>query len=303
MYLQHFGLQEFPFRLTPDTSYFYCHRSQAEAIDVLLIALAAGEGFLKITGEVGTGKTMLCRKLLGILDGKPCVTAYIPDPFLSPIELRLAIASELGIDLKKAGGQHQLMHQITLKLIALRKQGNSVVLLIDEAQSMPIETLETLRLITNLETEKDKLIQIVLFGQPELDELLNQKEIRQLKQRISFSYRLAPMDMHSIRQYIQHRLGVAGCHRDSVFSRSGLALITKASRGIPRLVNVLSHKALIMAYGQGKTRVSKRQILAAIRDTEDTQTFMPTSYWRISALIGLAFAAALLVAMDIGRIL
>jgi len=299
MYLQHFGMQEFPFRLTPDTSFFYCHQSQAEAMNVLMVALTAGEGFLKITGEVGTGKTMLCRKLLNLLEEQGYVTAYIPDPFLSPSELRQALATELHMRPTKTDNQHKLMLRISKKLIGIRAKGKPVVLLIDEAQSMPLETLETLRLITNLETEKDKLLQIVLFGQPELDELLKQKEIRQLRQRISFSYYLKPMDKQTITQYIQHRLHVAGYAQNALFNAASLALITKASRGIPRLVNLLSHKALLTAYGKGEHHIGKRQIMAAIRDTEDTQFFEQ----KLSILwipVTLLLFAALIAALNIG---
>jgi MSHA biogenesis protein MshM len=171
MYLQHFGLTEFPFGLTPDTQFYFDLPSQSEALNVLLIALQNGEGFIKITGDVGTGKTMLCRKLLKELHS-PFVSAYIPNPHLTAAGLRMNIADELGISYARNAGQNIMLQKINKYLLVAAANNQKPVLIIDEAQAMPIETLEALRLLTNLETEKQKLLQIVLFGQPELDQLL-----------------------------------------------------------------------------------------------------------------------------------
>ena len=194
MYLQHFALREFPFSITPDTSFFFSSSGSQEALNTLLVAARMGEGFIKITGEVGTGKTLLCRKLIMSLGGDFRV-AYIPNPYLEPIALFMEVASELGVevDLRSKPNQHQLLKMLTDKLLELAREGKRVVICLDEAQAMPIETLEALRLLTNLETEKRKLLQVIIFGQPELEAKLNHPSIRQLKQRITFHYHLTPL--------------------------------------------------------------------------------------------------------------
>lgn len=270
MYQNYFGLTEAPFSITPDTSYFYSHGHYSEALNTLLVALRAGEGFIKVTGEVGTGKTLLCRKLLNTIE-KRFVTAYIPNPMLTPYGLQSAVADELGLDMSRHYGHHQLLKMITDRLIDLTIDGKDVVLCIDEAQAMPVETMEALRLLTNLETEKKKLLQVVLFGQPELDELLNEKNVRQLKQRITFSYLLKPIDREGMELYLTHRLGIAGYQGGNLFEMKAMRSLFKASRGIPRLINILSHKSMMSAYGQGTKYVDNDNMRAAIRDTEDAQ--------------------------------
>ena len=270
MYQEYFGLTESPFSITPDTSYFYAHGHYSEALNTLLIALRSGEGFIKVTGEVGTGKTMLCRKLLNTVEDR-FVTAYIPNPMLTPYGLQSALADELGLDMSRHYGHHQLLKMITNQLLELTADGKSVVLCIDESQAMPIETMEALRLLTNLETEKQKLLQVILFGQPELDEHLNKKEVRQLKQRITFSYHLKPIDREGMEDYLTHRLGVAGYKGGNLFETHAMSSLFKASRGIPRLINILSHKSMMSAYGQGTKYVDNRNMRAAIKDTEDAQ--------------------------------
>ena len=182
-YLRHFGLREAPFGITPDTSFFFPCRSTQQALNTLLISLANGEGFIKITGEVGTGKTLLCRKFLATLDAS-WVSAYIPNPNLEPRTLLLAVAEELGVQVDAGVEQHHLLKTITLRLLDLARDGKRVVLCMDESQAMPLDTLECLRLLTNVETEKRKLLQVVLFGQPELDRRLASDSVRQLRQRM-----------------------------------------------------------------------------------------------------------------------
>ena len=236
----------------------------------MLVALRAGEGFIKVTGEVGTGKTMLCRKLLNTIEAR-FVTAYIPNPMLTPYGLQSAVADELGLDMSRHYGHHQLLKMISNRLLEITAEGKSVVLCIDEAQAMPVETMEALRLLTNLETEKQKLLHVILFGQPELDERLNDKDVRQLKQRITFSYKLKPIDRKGMELYLTHRLGVAGYKGGNLFEVSAMGRLFKASRGIPRLINILSHKSMMSAYGQGTKYVDSKNMRAAIRDTEDAQ--------------------------------
>lgn len=269
MYLAFYGLQESPFSITPDTSFFYAYQSHREALDVLLVALRSGEGFLKVTGEVGTGKTLLCRKLLDTL-GEDFVTAWIPNPQMSADELRLAVLEELGVadDALVSATPHTLLKHLSRCLIDLHAKGKRVVLLIDEAQALPEEALEAVRLLTNLETRKRKLLQVVLLGQPELDETLERTSIRQLKQRITFAYRLKPLDRASVADYVAHRLSRAGYNGPALFSPGAISRIAEASGGIPRLINVLAHKSLMVAYGKGQRRIEAAHVKAAVADTE-----------------------------------
>jgi MSHA biogenesis protein MshM len=266
MYKAHFGLKEVPFGITPDTSFFFTSPHSQEALDTLLIAARNGEGFIKITGEVGTGKTLLCRKFMATLDDD-FVTAYIPNPYLEPRTLMMALADELEIVLEKDVDQHQLLKSITQRLMELAAQDKKVLLCLDEAQAIPVESLEALRLLTNLETEKRKLLQIVLFGQPELNRNLALESIRQLAQRITFHYHLGPLTRDDMEYYISHRLRIAGFTGARLFSRGAINKLYGASGGIPRLVNILAHKSLMLAYGQGKQQVSRGHVGDAARDT------------------------------------
>jgi MSHA biogenesis protein MshM len=290
VYLYHFGLQELPFNLTPDTEFFCELPAYHEAMNVLRVALEAGEGFIKVIGEVGTGKTMLCRNLLNYLDGR-AHCAFLPNPYLSPNELRFALASELKIRVTKNIDQYQLTQKIQNKIIKLHEKGMPVVVLVDEAQALPRETLEALRLFTNLETEKKKLLQVVLLGQPELDRRLKEPDLRQLRQRISFSSELKPLDQDSIRIYVNHRLRAAGMPMErlsngELFDVTAIKKLTSLSRGIPRLVNILAHKALMLAYGRGEYKVTGKHIQLAGKDTDDVQP----NYWVAGLLIALCFA-------------
>ena len=272
MYLYHFGIKELPFTLTPNTNYFFGLPSHKEAIQVLLTAIKTGEGFIKVTGEVGTGKTLICRKLLNELPAH-FMAAYIPNPYLTPTELRRAVASELNVVLTDHTDQQEFTQRIQQRLIHIHQENKGVVLIIDEAQALPIESIEALRLITNLETESRKLLQVVLFGQPELNDKLSLPELRQLKQRITFSYNLQLMDGDQVYQYVKHRMKVAGYSGSDLFDRQCCSLLFKASKGTPRIVNVLCHKALMLAYGEGLQKISPSQVKLAIKDTEAaTQT-------------------------------
>ncbi|MCP1728094.1 MSHA biogenesis protein MshM [Natronospira proteinivora] len=267
LYLSHFGLKEFPFSLTPDTGFYYDSRPHQEALNVLLVALRSGEGFLKVTGEVGLGKTLLCRMLLDALK-EEAVTAYIPNPHLSPASMRLSLARELGLNPDQDLSQEQLLQVIQDRLMALAGEEKPVVLVLDEAQQLPEATLEAVRLLTNLETEKRKLIQVVLFGQPELEERLARPSVRQLRQRITFSYRLLPLDRDTVEDYVRHRLRVAGYRGAPLFTRPARRALFRRSEGTPRLVNVLAHKALMAAWGEGSDQVEGRHVRRAADDTE-----------------------------------
>jgi MSHA biogenesis protein MshM len=266
MYAAHFGLREAPFGITPDTSFFFGSPGSQEALNTLLVAARNGEGFIKITGEVGTGKTLLCRKFMATL-GQGFVTAYIPNPYLEPRTLMLALADELEIVLDKDVDQHRLLKSIMDRLLQLAGQGRRVLLCLDEAQAIPVESLEALRLLTNLETEKRKLLQIVLFGQPELNRKLELESIRQLAQRITFHYHLGPLSRDDLDFYVAHRLRVAGFAGARLFSSGAIAGLYKASGGVPRLVNVLAHKSLMLCYGEGGHGITRAHVKAAAKDT------------------------------------
>jgi MSHA biogenesis protein MshM len=268
MYLEHFKFNELPFGLTPNLG-FFCHlKGHQEALNVLLFSLRSGEGFIKIVGEVGSGKTLLCRKLLDSLDDH-YVTAYIPNPDLSPLELRKAVACELGIELDFVQNQHELLISINRKLLELHQADKRVVVIIDEAQALSLESLEAVRLLTNLETEKSKLLQVVLFGQPELDQHLSQPRLRQLKQRITFSYYLPMLSREDVDTYIFHRLITAGHNSGALFAKKARKILYRASKGVPRVINVLCHKALLLAYGSGQSTVTSQMMKMAIRDNDN----------------------------------
>ncbi|MCG6965475.1 MAG: AAA family ATPase [Chromatiaceae bacterium] len=269
MYLEFFNLSEAPFSLTPDTAFYYSNPSHQEALNTLLVALQMGEGFIKVTGEVGTGKTLLCRKLLRELaaDGR-FVTAYIPNPALTATALRFALADELGIRYHRNLGQQRVMQLIAERLVEEKAAGRGVVLIVDEAQALPEDCLEAVRLLTNLETEKSKLLQVVLFGQPELDEHLARPSARQLRQRITFTYTLTPMDSGAVSGYLMHRMGVAGYRGPRLFPAPIARRIARSCHGIPRLVNIVAHKCLLAAYGEGRAAITRRHLERAIADTE-----------------------------------
>lgn len=273
-YLKHFGLRELPFGITPDTSYFFASRSIQEALNTLLVAVSNGEGFIKITGEVGTGKTLLCRKFLSIVATR-WVSAYIPNPNLEPRGLLLALAEELGFS-GESVEPHRLTKDLMQRLLDIARQGKRVVLCMDETQAMPLATLETVRLLTNLETEKRKLMQVVLFGQPELDRNLSSESVRQLRQRITFQYTLKALDRKEVADYVAHRLAIGGYPGQRLFATGALKELHAASGGVPRLVNILAHKSLLLVFGEGGHEVERRHVQAAV---EDTPAANARSWW------------------------
>jgi len=299
MYTEQYGLQQLPFGITPDTHFFFAHSSYQEALNTLLIAARSGEGFLKVVGEVGTGKTLLCRKFLNQLETESFVTAFIPNPYLEPMTLLLAVADELGVTYPENPNQHLLLKALTEFLIATHADGKRVVLCLDEAQAMPTESLEALRLLTNLETESRKLLQVVLFGQPELDIRLDEPSIRQLKQRITFSSNLGTLNAQDVEYYLAHRLGIAGYRGARLFARDAVRRLHRASRGVPRLINILAHKALMAGFGEGARYITDRYIKLAILDTESARARSVAArrrWLRVGALLtALAASAGALV--------
>ena len=294
MYLEHFGLSEYPFGITPDTSFFFSANRYQEALNTLLVAARTGEGFIKITGEVGTGKTLLCRKFMTSL-GDEFKIAYIPNPNLEPQALLMALAEELGMQVDPMVGQHHLIKSINQALVEYSAQDRRVLVCLDEAQAMPLETMEALRLLTNLETEKRKLLQVVIFGQPELDAKLDHESIRQLKQRITFDYRLDALNRDELHYYLNHRLAVAGYKGGRMFSPSALWLMRSKTQGVPRVVNILAHKALMAAFGKGRRMVQFGDVIAASEDTGSTRGGLKR--------IWVMAAAALLLAAGVGYLL
>lgn len=271
MYQEHFNLSENPFHLTPDTHFFFKAKPYQEALETILYSLNQDEGFIKITGPVGSGKTTLCRQLLTQLD-EDYLVAYIPNPALQADDLYKMIVYELTgepINAKDTFEIHKLLNQT---LLDCAKKNERVVLVIDEAQTMPDDTLEAVRLLTNLETEKMKLLQVVLFGQEELDEKLNTPRFRQLRERIVFSYYLRPLNKDELKLYVQHRLSEASKQYQELFSKKALKKVHKASRGLPRMINILCHKSLIAAYSQGKRFVERKHVAKAIVDTFEKNT-------------------------------
>jgi MSHA biogenesis protein MshM len=286
MYLRHFSLRELPFSITPDPAFFYPHEGAQAALNTLLIALRSGEGFLKIVGEVGCGKTLLCRQLLGNLQDE-FVTAYIPNPDMGPDDLLMALARELDIELVAPLSRHQVLSSLQEGLLRHAEAGRPVLVCIDEAQATRMATLESLRLLSNLETEKRKLLQIVLFGQPELDEILARPQIRQLLQRITFSEYLGGMRPERVGPYLAHRLAVAaedGLTDIRVFEPAAAASLALYSRGVPRLVNVLAHKCLLLAFGENTHRVLVRHVELAAVDTPGVQMPRPRWWHRLPGL-------------------
>ncbi|HKJ88691.1 MAG TPA: AAA family ATPase [Gammaproteobacteria bacterium] len=269
MYREFFGLDSEPFALTPDTEFFFNDRIRQEALNTLIYGVRSGEGFIKVVGEVGTGKTTLCRQFLQAIRDE-ARTAYILDPVLRGDDLVRNLAQELGID-PEGPTQTQLVEAIKALMLETWEEGRPVVLVLDEAQALPLETLEQLRLLSNLETEKAKLLRIVLMGQPELDVRLREPTIRQLRQRIVYNYHLVPLSKGDLVGYLDHRLRVAGYNGGQVFRAGAVQGLYRGSGGILRLVNILAHKSLLAAYGDGDPQVRRRHVRAAIRDTESAR--------------------------------
>ena len=296
MYQAHFGLTQKPFGLTPNTAFYCDHPSHRQALNTLLLALRTGEGFIKLTGEIGLGKTMLCRQLLRSLENEQpaFAIAYLPDPLLDAAGLRRAVAREFGLSVPHGENSHDLMQRLQHHLIELHQREQRPVIIVDEAQGLPETAMEALRLLTNLETEQEKLLQVVLIGQPELDQRLNSISLRQLRQRIAFSCQLQPLTVEQVREYIDHRLAVAGHSQPGLFGKAATRLIHRASGGVPRLVNLLAHKAMINAYGLGDHVIGRRHVRAALADHDQTAPHSPSRAWRsAAAAVVLATASAL----------
>jgi general secretion pathway protein A len=263
MYAVHYGFREKPFALSPDPRYLFLSASHREVLGHLVYGIEQGEGFMAISGEVGTGKTTLCRTLLARL-GSSCEIAFLFNPTLGPTDLIKAINAELGLS-TFGDSRAELLDVLNTFLLDRHAEGRRVLVIIDEAQNLPVETLEQLRLLSNLETHTAKLLQIVLIGQPELDAKLDAPELRQLRQRISVWWRLGPLEPDETRMYVEHRLRVAGVSQP-IFSRSALALVHRQARGVPRLVNLLCDRALLRGYAEGLQQIGRGTVRAVVRE-------------------------------------
>lgn len=266
IYLEHFGFREAPFRITPHTEFFFAGANRGETLEALIYAITSGEGIVKVVGEVGSGKTMLCRVLMERLPDS-VETIYLVVPSLSRDEMLAVVAGDLGIDTQGANTT-KVIRALQTKLIEIHEQGKQVVALIDEAHAMPMETLEEIRLLSNLETSQHKLMQIVLFGQPELDQHLAQPHMRQLKERITHSFNLLPLPARDIKDYLGFRLRAAGYKGPDLFSKEALALISEASEGLTRRINIYADKTLLAAYAEGTHTITADHARAAINDTQ-----------------------------------
>ena len=266
MYLNHFGLTEAPYRITPHTDFFFEGANRGATLEALLYAITHDEGIVKVTGEVGSGKTMLCRVLMERLPAQ-VETIYLANPSLARDEIMLAILDDL--DVPNAGERSSLiLRSLQERLVTLYAEGRRVVVLIDEAHAMPVETLEEIRLLSNLESKRHKLLQIVLFGQQELDEVLGTPQMRQLKERVIHSFRLEPLVRSDIGTYLMFRMRLAGYKGPDIFSDGAVRLITDASEGLTRRVNILADKALLAAFADGGYQVLPKHVNAAIGDSE-----------------------------------
>ena len=266
LYLEHFGLAEPPFRITPHTDFFFDGADRGATLDALLYAILHDEGIVKVSGEVGSGKTMLCRVLMERLPDH-VETVYLANPSLERDEILHAIADDLRVEFSQTRITVAL-RELLQRLIALYAEGRRVVILIDEAHAMPEDTLEQVRLLSNLESNRHKLLQIVLFGQPELDATLDKPSMRQLKDRITHSFRMRPLSEADVGKYLSFRMRAAGFRGPDVFSPQAVIMIAKAGSGLTRRINILADKALLAAFTDGAHSVSVKQARAAIRDSE-----------------------------------
>jgi MSHA biogenesis protein MshM len=265
-YLAHFGLKEHPFTLTPNTNQYFPTEKHTEIIQSILFGIARNTGILKVVGDVGTGKTMLCRLLLRKLVGSNDAVAYLNAPQVDPESIVTLVCAEFGIE---TGSRSQMLQGLNTFLLEQHALGRNAVLIVDEAQALGSAGLEAVRLLSNLETERNKLLQIVLFGQSELDELLQQPNLRQVIQRIGFSFNTGPLSMAEAVHYISHRVRTSRIDGIDfpIFSDGAMQRLAEAASFVPRVINILADKSLLVGYGDGAIQVSEKHVRAAITDT------------------------------------
>lgn len=297
MYLQYFGLTEAPFSITPDPAFVYLSAAHRDALAHLMYGVGQGGsgGFVQLTGEVGTGKTTLCRCLLEQVPDD-CRVALVLNPLMTPGELLATICEELGVDVSGMGGSNKgMVDALNAFLLRQHAEGNRVVVVIDEAQNLSPEALEQVRLLTNLETSKDKLLQMVLLGQPELRQLLQRQNLRQLAQRITARYHLSPLSYDETSAYVRHRIKVAGAARNP-FRKSALRALYQRSGGVPRLINIIADRALTAAYAAEAGQVSARMVNAAADEVQPSEQRVRSNRWPLAVAAGIALLAVALAA-------
>lgn len=295
LYLDHFGLDEPPFRITPHTDFFFDGADRGTTLEGLLYAILHDEGIVKVSGEVGSGKTMLCRVLMERLPEQVEIV-YLANPSLSRSEILHAIADDLDLDFPQDRISVAL-RDLEEHLIDIYADGRRVVILIDEAHAMPEETLEQVRLLSNLESSRHKLLQIVLFGQPELDEMLDKSSMRQLKDRITHSFRMRPLSEAEVGRYLSFRMRAAGYRGPDVFSPRAVSMIAKSASGLTRRVNILADKSLLAAYAENEHAINAPQVRAAVRDSDFGRLLHERPRWPL-AVAGATLIAGL--ALGIG---
>jgi len=266
MYEDYFGLERPPFKITPDTSLFYEGGKRGDILAALVYAVQRGEGIVKVVGEVGSGKTMLCR-MLQLKLPKSVEIVYIANPSVSPEDILFVIAHELSLPVSREASKHKVMHSLQDYLLKRHMENRQVVLFIEEAQGMPLETLEEIRLLSNLETDQNKLLQIILFGQPELDENLARQSIRQLRERITHSFNLEPLTREEIYKYLNFRMREVGYRGPELINRAVAKKVEQHSGGLLRRINIIADKILLSAYAEGTHNLSAKHVSAAVNDS------------------------------------
>jgi len=290
LYLGHFGLTEPPFRITPHTDFFFDGADRGATLEALIYAVLHDEGIVKVSGEVGSGKTMLSRVLIERLPGQ-VDTIYLATPSLARDEILHAIGDELRLSLSQER-RSVALRELQEHLIKRYAEGRRVVILIDEAHVMPEDTLEQVRLLSNLESNRHKLLQIVLFGQPELDATLAKTELRQLRDRVTHTFRMRPLSTLEVARYVSFRMRAAGYRGPEVFASRAVSLIARASGGLTRRINILSDKSLLAAFTEDTHAVTPRHVRAAIADSEFASVAKPAGS-RAAAWLGAALAAGI----------
>jgi len=302
MYYEYFGLKQPPFKITPDTSLFFPGGNRGAVLEALIYAITQGEGIVKVVGEVGSGKTMLCRMLeLELPENVEIV--YLANPSLSPEDILYAIAFELKLSVTDTDNRLKVMNELQNYLLDRHADNRQIVVFVEEAQGMPIATLEEIRLLSNLETTQNKLLQIILFGQPELDEKIATREIRQLKERITYSFLLAPFKADEVKDYLNSRMRICGYRSENVFSPSAVKSIAKYSKGLLRRINILADKALLAAYAGNTHKVTSSHVKSAARDSEflTNRTFLTPAMVSIVVLIFLVLAGGFIFPAKISQ--
>ncbi len=298
MYYDYFGLKQAPFKITPDTSLFFPGGDRGAILDALIYAIVSGEGIVKLVGEVGSGKTTLCRMLEKELPASVEIV-YLANPSLSPDNILHAIAFELHLKVGPSDSRLEVMNALQNYLLERHAENKQIVVFVEEAQSMPIATLEEIRLLSNLETAQNKLLQIVIFGQPELDVMISKPEIRQLKERITYSFYLSPFKPNEVKEYINSRLRSCGYRSVELFNEKAIRTISKYSNGLLRRINILADKALLASYADNQNIVTAKHVKLAAGETEfvSKQQF-PVFRWGVLSASVIIVAALIVMIAD-----